>query len=303
MGLDVALLAIALVAGLALQRLAPGDGLRRRAWLLYFWTVTPLVVFHAFSRVPLDREIGLALAAAVLGAWTVVGLAFLYARSVSRARDEQGALVLGAGFPNTGFLGYPLAQLAFGADGLALAVLFDRLSYVVPVTAVTNTIARLHGREGRPTTWRARLRVAATNPPLWAAAVAVALRLADVDPGGGMDAAGDAAAHAVGPAGFLLLGLALPLDRPSHSRGEVARAGGALVIRFAAAPLLLLAYGAALGVDVPGAFVLASALPCAFHILILARVYDLRPALVRLLVVASTVPAVVAVVSGVALLR
>lgn len=303
MGLDVALLAVALVAGLALQRLAPGDGVRRRTWLAYFWTVTPLVVFHAFSRVPLDRELGLALAAAVLCSWTVVGLAFLYARSVSDARDEQGALVLGAGFPNTGFIGYPLAQLAFGADGLALMVLYDRLSYVVPVTAVTNTIARLHGRAGRPTTWRARVRVALTNPPLWAAGVAVALRLAEVDPGSAMDAVGDGAAHAVGPAGFLLLGLALPLERPSHSRGEVGRVAGALAIRFGAAPLVLLGFGAALGVDLPGAFVLAAALPCAFHILILARVYDLRPGLVRLLVVASTVPAVVAVVSGVALLR
>jgi predicted permease len=67
--------------------------------------------------------------------------------------------------------------------------------------------------------------------------------------------------------------------------------------------LLLFACGRALGADIPGTFYLMAAMPAAFHLLVLARVYDVRPALVRLLVVGSTVPAVVAVALGVALLR
>jgi predicted permease len=43
-------------------------------------------------------------------------------------------------------------------------------------------------------------------------------------------------------------------------------------------------------------------MPCAFHLLILARVFEVRPHLMRLLVLASTVPAVIAVVAGSALL-
>ena len=61
--------------------------------------------------------------------------------------------------------------------------------------------------------------------------------------------------------------------------------------------------GLALGTDVPAAFYLGAAMPCAFHLLILARVFDVRPQLVRLLVVGSTVPAVIAVVSASALVR
>ena len=70
-----------------------------------------------------------------------------------------------------------------------------------------------------------------------------------------------------------------------------------LLIRFAFAPLVLLACGAALGVAIPAAFLLAAAMPCAFHLIVLARVFDVRPQLVRLLVVGSTVPAIAAVVA------
>jgi predicted permease len=44
-------------------------------------------------------------------------------------------------------------------------------------------------------------------------------------------------------------------------------------------------------------------MPCAFHLLVLARVFDVRPQLVRLLVVGSTLPAVVVVVAATVLVR
>ena len=110
----------------------------------------------------------------------------------------------------------------------------------------------------------------------------------------------DAAGAVVGPAGFFLLGLALPLERPSHGGAELRRAAGALVVRFAVAPLVLFSVGHALGADIPGVFYLAAAMPCAFHLIILARVFDLRPHLMRLLVVGSTVPAVAAVLAATA---
>jgi predicted permease len=63
------------------------------------------------------------------------------------------------------------------------------------------------------------------------------------------------------------------------------------------------ACGAAFGADIPTAFYLCAAMPCAFHPMILARVFDVRPQLMRLLVVGSTVRAVVAIVSVSAILR
>ena len=302
---DVALLVLFLMLGLAVQRRHPSQTLRERAWSAFWWTVTPTLVFSAFSTVDFDRDLTVALGAAILASWLVIGLGYWYARAVAAERDERGALALGAGFPNTGFLGYPLAQLALGNDGLALMVLYDRLGWLVPSTAVSTAIARLHGRRESRTrqTARVRMRVIVVNPPLLAAAAAVALRLGGADAGAWVDPLGAAAAQIVGPAGFFLLGLVLPLEPPAHDRPEFRKAAGVLAIRFAAAPLVLLACGAALGADIPAAFLLGAAMPCAFHLLILARVFDLRPQLVRLLVVGSTVPAVVAVTAAAAFLR
>jgi predicted permease len=301
--IEVALLVLFFALGLAAQRRATGPSVRERAWAAYFWTVTPTLVFTAFSTIEFDRELGLALAAAILASWLVILLGYSYAAAVASARDERGALALGAGFPNTGFVGYPLAQLALGSDGLALMVLYDRLAWLVPSTAISTAIARLHGLREPPRSTTGRLRAVLVNPPLLAAVVAIGLRLNGVDVGGVVEPLGRAAAEIVGPAGFFLLGLVLPLEPPAHEAPELRKAAGVLAIRFAVAPLVLFAAGLTLGADVPAAFYLGATMPCAFHLLILARVFDVRPQLVRLLVVGSTVPAVVAVTAASALVR
>lgn len=298
---ELALLALTFALGLAAQRAVRAHSLRDRAWMSYFWTLTPVLVFYAFSTLPFDQELGLALAAAIVASWLVIGVGYAYAALVSTERDERGALALAAGFPNTGFVGYPLAQIALGNPGLALMVVYDRLGWLAPSTAISTTIARLHGRRGAPPARRG-LRTALLNPPLIAAGAAVSLRLAGVDLSGAVEPLGRGAGEVVGPAGFFLLGLALPLERPSHDAAEIGRAAGVLVIRFAVAPLVLFACGLALGAAIPTAFYLAAAMPCAFHLLILARVFDLRPQLLRLLVVGSTVPAVAVIVAGAAIL-
>ncbi len=73
------------------------------------------------------------------------------------------------------------------------------------------------------------------------------------------------------------------------------RALGALAIRFAGGPLALLATGSLLGAQVPHVWFMLAAMPPAFNILVVARVYDVRPALARLLVVGATLPAVAVV--------
>jgi predicted permease len=141
------------------------------------------------------------------------------------------------------------------------------------------------------------------NPPLVAALVAIALRVGDVDLSDEVQPLGRIGSALIGPVGFLLLGLALPLAPLVHDVVELRRAAGALLIRFAVAPLLLLVCGAAFGATIPDAFYLGAAMPCAFNLVILARVFDLRPQLMRLLVVGSTVPAVVTATVALAVLR
>ena len=297
MPVDVLVLVVSAAAGMAAQALPRAERARDLLWLAYFWTLIPGLVFVTFLTVSVDRGLLLALAAAIVATWLVAAAGYAYAALATPDREERGVLALAVGFPNTGFVGFPLAQLAFGPPGLALAVVYDRLAWLVPATSVSTAIARSHGRRrvdvptGRP--WLAAL----ANPPLVAMAAALALRATDTAVPG-TAAASDVLGAIVGPSGFFLLGLALPLEPPAHGRGELGRAAGALVLRFAGGPAALYATGRALGADVPGAFYLLAAMPSAFHLLVLARVYELRPALMRLLVVGSTVPAVAAVAVG-----
>ncbi|HEY6052395.1 MAG TPA: AEC family transporter [Gaiellaceae bacterium] len=299
--MSLAVLLVALVAGLALQRFGSGARVRDVVWRVFFYAVSPALVLVTFLELHVDRALVLSLAAAVLATWLVAATGLVYARLVARERDEQGALTLCAGWANTGFVGYPLAQLAFGPAGLSLAVLYDRLSWLVPASSISVTIARLFGRrETAPSSARRRLRALLLNPPLLALLAAVVLRSRGVDlPHAGTMRAVSAAL--VGPFGFLLLGLSLSFEPVVHAADELRRAAGALAIRFAGGPLALLGTGALLGAHVPHVFFLLAAMPPAFNVLVLARVYDVRPALTRLLVVGATLPAVavVALVSAV----
>jgi predicted permease len=258
-------LLVALVVGLFLQRLRSEERVRDWIWNVSFWLVIPVLVFATFLTVSLTSRLGLAIAAVIASTYLLFGLSHLYARLVTKERDERGALTLAGTVGNTGFIGYPLAQLAFGHSGLTQAVVYDQLSLL--------------------------------NPPLWALIAALSLRAAGVHiPRIGT--VENAAAALIGPLGFLMLGVSLPLEQVEHDLIEVARAIGAMALKIGAGPLILFAIGTALGAHIPSTFYLLAAMPPAFHLLTIARVYDMRPALMRLMVVAATIPVVVAVVIG-----
>jgi predicted permease len=282
----------AFLLGLLAQRSRGAGRSRNLLWIANFWGVLPALVFSTFLTYSFDHALLVAVVAVVVSSWGLLALSYLYARIVSESRDEVGALTMGAAFGNTGFIGYPLAQLVFGHTGLNLAVVYDQLAFGIPMTSVSPVLARLHGRRPGVETLRARLRLVVLNPPLWALLVALSLRWAGVEVSGVHDLE-TVCAKLIGPLGFLMLGLSLPLEAIEHAYGELARAFGAIAIRLGGSPLLLLGVGTALGAHIPSAFYLVAATPTAFHLLVLARLYDMRPALLRLLIVASTLPMVI----------
>ena len=292
--LKLSFLLVALVVGLLLQRLPSEERARDSIWNLSFWLVIPVLVFATFLNVSLTSRLGLAIAAVIASTWLLVGLSLLYARLVTKERDERGALTLGGAVGNTGFIGYPLAQLVFGHSGLTQAVVYDQLSFGVPMSSLSVVVGRLFGRRSVDTAQGSRLAVVLLNPPLWALVAALTLRAVGVHiPHIGR--VEDVAAALIGPLGFLMLGISLPLEQVEHDLVEVARATGAMTLKIGAGPLILFVLGRALGAHIPSTFYLLAAMPPAFHLLTIARVYDMRPALMRLMVVAATIPVVAAV--------
>lgn len=285
------------MVGLLLQRLRSQERVRDWIWNASFWLVIPVLVFATFLNVSLTSRLGLAIAAVIASTWLLFGLSYLYARLVTKERDERGALTLAGTVGNTGFIGYPLAQLAFGHSGLTQAVIYDQLSFGVPMSSLSVVVGRVFGRRKVDTAGRSRLAVVLLNPPLWTLAAALVLRAAGVHiPRIGT--VENIAAALIGPLGFLMLGVSLPLEQVEHDFVEVARATGAMALKIGAGPLILLAIGTALGAHISSTFYLLAAMPPAFHLLTIARVYEMRPALMRLMVVAATIPVVAAVVIG-----
>ena len=108
--------------GVLLQRGAHGDVVRERVWAVNYVVFIPVAATYAFLTVDLDGALVAVMACALGAWWMTVALAGAYARLVAPTRPVRGALWLVAAFPNTGFIGFPLAHLAFGDDGLRLAI-------------------------------------------------------------------------------------------------------------------------------------------------------------------------------------
>ena len=237
--------------------------LRDLVWIAFFWTFSPVLVFVTFLTVDLDEGLGRALGAAIVASW-LVGLAgYGYARLVSSERDERGALTLAAGFGNTGFVGFPLAQLAYGADGSRSPCF---------TTGSPGSCRRPRSRRrSRACTAAARSRSRRGTGCARAREPAAARVLARARPARGRrrrpgtDAAEHVIGAVIGPYGFFLLGLSLTFTRAPRAPEELPRAAGAVAIRLAGGPLALLATGALLGADVPGVFYLLAGMPSAFH--------------------------------------
>lgn len=72
----------------------------------------------------------------------VLLIAYLLGRALRLDRPTLGALILAAGFGNTGFLGYPVSVAAFHNKGaLVTAVLYDMFAMALPLYIVGSMIA------------------------------------------------------------------------------------------------------------------------------------------------------------------
>jgi predicted permease len=287
--------------GIALQRrLRDPQRASYVLFLLVLWVLAPLAVVYGYTTVAVRGEIAAAFACVVAAAWATLLAGMLWGRLGGRDRAEAGVMAYATAMGNTAILGYPLATLIFGGPGLALAVVFTEFQFLIPSQGVILGLGRRYagpdslGRQASG--MRDVLRSWLLNPPVVAGAVAVALRLLDVDISWLVDPVGPVVGVTFGFVGFLQVGLAFSLRPLRHGRGDVWRAAATVVLRSAVAPLLLLLAGWLLGIQIPGVFLLMAAMPVAFYTMVVSAVFDMDRELARLLVVVSTVLVIAGVV-------
>lgn len=268
-------------AGAALQRVRPGPlGMLAPAALYIF---APALALDGLLRTELPLEVSLRIvgaAATILIA--MVAVSWAVARALRLDRTNESGFMLAGTFGNAGNMGLPVSFLAFGEDGLAVAIMV-----FITQSSISWPIGIYIAARGRTRGW-APLLTAVRAPVLYVVPVALVVRALDWTLPVTMERPISLLADAAIPGMLLVLGyqlaLGIAVDRPV---GIAAALVTRLIVGAAAGAGLATLFG--LDGDVRNTVVLIAAMPAAVFITILAAEYRTAPRFVASVVVVSTV--------------
>ena len=186
---------------------------------------------------------------------------------------------------NSGNLGLPVAALAFGDPGLAVAVLgFVTSSFVV------NSVGVLVASSGSGRGLRS-LGSVLTVPALWAAVAGFVVNTSGADLPAVVTESANTLGDAAVPVMLVVLGLQLSRDQPSGGLGAAATS---VAVRLLGGPAIAFLLTAALGLDgtTRDTLVVLGGMPTAVYTTILATQFRTRPSLVTRTVVLSTLASI-----------
>ncbi|TMT85262.1 AEC family transporter [Haloterrigena sp. H1] len=231
------------------------------------YVLAPALVFHSLAVTELAAATLLRVTIGI-GAFTAVmwGIAELVGRGVGEREPALSALVLVAIFCNSGNLGIPVSDFAFGEVGRQTAVLFLSVQSVLMYTLGVYVASRSSGSAGLE-----GIRRVFYIPLVYAVIAALLARALDLVPPA--ETAAMETLQLVGDASIplMLLILGIQLAR-TDTAAAVSRAWPATALKMGIAPVVGLGIALALGFQDPTVarvFVLETAMPAAVTPLIL----------------------------------
>lgn len=292
-----AVIAVATVIGFRVEgRLGErAERAARRITQLMLWGLLPPVAFLNIAALQLSAKVGAGIGFAYAALAITGGAAFLLGTYLLRLpRPAVGALMLGAAFANTGYLGLPFNAALFGRDALPNAVAYDILVTTFGLLTVGFSIGAAFGTVAE----RPRDRVAAffmRNPPLWACLLGF-LAPAALAPAWAVDAS-QHVVFAILPLGFFVVGVTLAAEAEDGAIRFPPPLGApvltALALKLLVAPATVLALsGLVLGVPEP--YLVQAAMATAINAIVIAHEYGLDRGLVAAAIAWSTAVVVTA---------
>lgn len=249
---------------------------------LTFYLFSPALVFDSLASVELSGGEAVRIVAVVLlGFLATLAISFTAAAVLRLDRPTTAAMALSSTITNGGNMGLPVALLAFGQAGLAVAVVAFVTGAVLAYSA--GVVLASLGSQGVRTALSAPLRV----PALWMAAAGLVVNMVDLNVPSTIDAVASTLAGASIPTMLVVLGLQLQqrIDF-GEARELVAAVGTRLLIGPAAA------LGASYLLDVDGVtrhtLVVLGGMPTAVITTILATQYGARVSFVTRSVIVSS---------------
>lgn len=283
---------------------AAGAGLQRWKKLpaapfghMMLYLLSPALVLDSLTNteMPLAAS-GRIVFGVLLMSTALVAISVSLSRILGHGRSMQSAFLLTTLFPNAGNMGLPVALLAFGEQGLAIAVMVYAAQAILGWSLGVYIAARSHpGRLG-PLQQTLRL------PVLWAIAAALLLRATGTE----LPAAFAKPIHMLGQASIpvMLLILGFQLEK-GVALDRWLSLLAALAVRLIGSAFIAYGVSAVLGFEgvTQQTFIVVSAMPAAVFITILATEFSTEPRFVSSVVIASTLLSFVSLTILVALLQ
>src|SRR5690554_3833814 len=145
---NIVLVFICLLIGILLQRVKgfPKNASETfNAYLIYI--VLPAIALLYIPLISISRELILP----ILVAWIGFFLSWLFFSKLGRLkkwdRGTIGCLIITAGLANTSFVGIPIIQALYGAEGLKIAILIDQPGSFVLVSSFAIIVASIYSNK------------------------------------------------------------------------------------------------------------------------------------------------------------
>lgn len=190
-------------------------------------TITlPVLTFRVIARMePETLAQGTMIALVTLAALITYAIGFFIEKRVGRSAGEANIAALCSCFSNTGFIGLPIALLAFGNEALApvavTMVIYSAIVFTIGLVMSEVTAAQGHGAAaGLKLAGRAMLR----NPLIVCALAGVAWAMLDLPLSGPADVLLSTLAQATAPCALAAIGIFISLPRTHITPAPVGRA-------------------------------------------------------------------------------
>lgn len=264
---------------------------------IVFYLFSPALVLHSLATTQLSASASFRIFGVMIATYLAMYIAAsLWSSVVRHDRSMRAGFALAATIPNVGNMGLPVAQLAFGAAGLQVAVM-NFIAGSALANSASIVVASTAGGSRR-----AALRAPFRYPALYAAAAGVAINASGLSLPIALDAPITTLSNAAVPVMLVVLGLQLrQAVSLEHLTDIVVVNAGRLLI----APVVAWFTATALGLTgvTRGTLVVLAAMPTAVIATILATEFNARPTFVTRAVVTSTVASMLSLTVLITLVR
>jgi malate permease and related proteins len=128
-----------------------------------------------------EIEFSTAFALPILATWLVFGASFLLFTSMQRwtgfDRQTVGALIVTAGISSISFVGFPIFEMLYGAEGLRAGIVMSQAGTFVICSTVGIVVCSVYAEQAESVNWRKIGLDIATFPPFMAFVVAIFLKI------------------------------------------------------------------------------------------------------------------------------